>query len=122
MNINSSGFQTSRDKILVLQDPPEAVSSGEHAKDVKGPGSGKLHLPTDPAMTANEPKVGTVVAVGTGRVAHDGSIVPPEVKVGQKVLFPGYAGTKGPAAKMGNQYVILREDELLGWFTEAVEA
>ena len=57
-----------------------------------------------------KPQVAEVVAVGPGNV-KDGTLVKPEVKVGDKVLTNKYAGTE---VKMdGVEYTILGEDDIL---------
>ena len=53
-----------------------------------------------------------VIAVGTGKVLKDGNKVPLEVKVGDKVLVGKYSGSE--VQLDGTEYVILREDEILG--------
>ena len=64
------------------------------------------------AETAKEkPQKGTVLAVGPGRW-ENGSLEPMNVQVGDTVLFAKYAGTE---IKLdGEDYVILREEEILG--------
>jgi chaperonin GroES len=55
---------------------------------------------------------GKVIAVGSGRVEKDGTKIPMQVKVGDRVLFGKYAGTE---IKIDDkEHVILREDEVLG--------
>ena len=57
-----------------------------------------------------KPQVAEVVAVGPGKV-KDGTLVKPEVKVGDRVLTNKYAGTE---VKMdGVEYTILGEDDIL---------
>ena len=57
-----------------------------------------------------KPQVAEVVAVGPGKV-KDGTLVKPEVKVGDKVLTNKYAGTE---VKMdGVEYTILGEGDIL---------
>ena len=57
-----------------------------------------------------KPQVAEIVAVGPGKV-KDGTLVKPEVKVGDKVLTNKYAGTE---VKMdGVEYTILGEDDIL---------
>jgi chaperonin GroES len=53
-----------------------------------------------------------VIAVGNGRILEDGSKVELDVKAGDRVLFGKYAGTE---IKLdGEEYLILREDDILG--------
>ena len=65
-----------------------------------------------PDSAKEKPMEGKVVAVGSGRVGKDGSRVPMEVKVGDRVLFGKYAGQE---IKIDDkEHVILKEDEVLG--------
>jgi chaperonin GroES len=65
-----------------------------------------------PDTAKEKPLQARVVAVGNGRVTDEGKTVPLEVKVGDYVLVGKYAGTE---IKLdGEEYVILREDEVLG--------
>jgi len=58
-----------------------------------------------------------VVSVGTGKRLENGSVVPLEVKEGDRILFGKYSGTE---IKLQNQdYLILREDEIVGILTNA---
>jgi len=75
-------------------------------KEVK---SGGIIIPD----TAKEkPMEGKVIAVGSGRVEKDGTKIPLEVKVGDRVLFGKYAGTEIKIDE--KEHVILREEEILG--------
>jgi chaperonin GroES len=68
---------------------------------------GGLYIPD----TAKEkPQQGEIVAVGPGRYEKD-KRVPPEVKVGDKVLYGKYSGTE--VTIDGEQYLILRESDVL---------
>lgn len=62
-----------------------------------------------PDSAKEKGQTGEVIAVGKGRSLADGSVVPMNVKVGDKVLLPKYAGTDA-----GNDLVIIKEDEILG--------
>jgi chaperonin GroES len=65
-----------------------------------------------PDSAKEKPQEGEVVAVGNGRRLEDGKVVPLDVKVGDRVLFGKYSGSD---IKLdGNEYLILREDEVLG--------
>src|SRR5436190_302267 len=70
---------------------------------------GGLYIPD----TAKEkPQEGEVIAVGNGKLLENGTRVSMEVKEGDKVLFGKYAGTE---IKLdGEEYLILREDDVLG--------
>jgi chaperonin GroES len=65
-----------------------------------------------PDTAKEKPQQARVVAVGSGRVNDEGRVVPPEVKAGDYVLVGKYSGTE---IKLdGEEYVIVREDEILG--------
>lgn len=61
---------------------------------------------------APKPDIGDVVAVGDGRKSKKGNIVPVSIKVGEAVLFTKGAGT--PIRLNGEDYVILKEDDVFG--------
>lgn len=65
-----------------------------------------------PDTAQEKTQLGSVVAVGEGRVAHDGSIKPLTVKAGDTVLFGKFSGTE--VKYDGQEYLILKEDEVLG--------
>ena len=70
-----------------------------------------------PDTAKEKSQEGEVIAVGTGKMLENGSITPPEVKEGDRILFGKYSGTE---IKLENQdYLILREDEIIGVFTKA---
>lgn len=64
------------------------------------------------APTAEEKMItGTVVAVGSGRVAADGKVVPLEVALGDKVAFNRNLATE---LKSGDDtFLLIREDQLV---------
>ena len=70
---------------------------------------GGLYIPD----TAKEkPQEGQVIAVGNGKLLDNGQRVSMDLKAGDKVLFGKYAGTE---IKLdGEEYLILREDDVLG--------
>lgn len=47
-----------------------------------------------PESAQKKPQRGTVEAVGEGRRLEDGSLLAPEVKVGDRVLYAKYGGTE----------------------------
>lgn len=53
---------------------------------------------------------GTVLAVGSGRVCADGTIIPLEVKVGDKIAFNKNFATEISGG--GETVLILREDQI----------
>jgi chaperonin GroES len=65
-----------------------------------------------PDTAKEKPQVAKVVAVGNGRINDKGTVFPLDVKAGEYVLIGKYAGTD---IKLdGEEYLILREDEVLG--------
>jgi len=64
-----------------------------------------------PDTAKEKPVVGEVVAVGPGKVTDDGKTIPPEVKVGDKVLYGKYSGTE--VTIEGDEYLIIRETDIL---------
>ena len=65
-----------------------------------------------PDSAKERPLKGEVLQVGSGKRLEDGTLVPLDVKAGDKVLFGKYAGTE---IKVGGvDHLILREDEILG--------
>ena len=69
---------------------------------------GGIYLPD----TAKEkPQEGEVVAVGPGRATDEGSRIPMELGVGDRVIYSKFAGTE---YKDGDdEYLILRESDVL---------
>jgi chaperonin GroES len=65
-----------------------------------------------PDSAKEKPLTAEVVAVGSGKVLKDGKKIPLEVKVGDKVLIGKYSGSEVKIE--GTEYLILREDEVLG--------
>lgn len=70
---------------------------------------GGLYIPD----TAKEkPQEGEVVAVGKGKRLENGSLVSLDVQAGDRILFGKYSGSD---IKLdGEEYLIMREDEVLG--------
>ena len=65
-----------------------------------------------PDTAKEKPQEGEVVAVGQGKRLEDGKIVPLDVKVGDRILFGKYSGSD---IKLDSEeYLIMREDEVLG--------
>ncbi len=69
-----------------------------------------------PDTAKEKPQQGQVVAIGEGKVMDNGTKITPAVKVGEVVLFGKYSGTE---VKLdGEEYLILREDEIFAVFTK----
>jgi chaperonin GroES len=65
-----------------------------------------------PDSAQEKPAEGEVVAVGPGKLDDNGKRVAPGVKAGEKVLFSKYGGTEVKIE--GEDYLIMREDDILG--------
>ncbi len=73
-----------------------------------------------PDTAKEKPQEGEVIAVGNGRILDNGNKVELDVKAGDRVLFGKYAGTE---IKLdGDEYLILREDDVLGVIQGATKA
>ncbi|MBI4483271.1 MAG: co-chaperone GroES [Acidobacteria bacterium] len=73
-----------------------------------------------PDTAKEKPQEGEVIAVGEGKILDNGKRLEPDVKVGDRILFGKYAGTE---VKIDDEeYLILREDEVLGVLTAAKPA
>jgi chaperonin GroES len=64
-----------------------------------------------PDSAKEKPQRGKVFAVGQGKVRDDGSRQPPDVRDGDTILFGKYSGQEIKID--GEEYLILREDEVL---------
>ena len=73
-----------------------------------------------PDSAKEKSQEGEVVAVGAGKMLENGSVAALEVKSGDRILFGKYSGTE---IKIETQdYLILREDEIIGIFSQAGKA
>ncbi len=73
-----------------------------------------------PDTAKEKPQEGEVIAVGHGKKTEEGKVVPLDVKAGDRILFGKYSGTE---IKIEDQeYLILREDEVLGVIEAAKHA
>ena len=64
-----------------------------------------------PDTAKEKPQEALVVAVGTGKIADDGSTIPMEVSTGDKVLIGKYSGTE--VSLDGEEHLIIRQDDVL---------
>ena len=65
-----------------------------------------------PDSAKEKPQQGRVIAAGSGKVKDDGTRQKPDVKAGDLILFGKYSGQE---IKLdGEEYIIMREDEILG--------
>jgi chaperonin GroES len=65
-----------------------------------------------PDTAKEKPQQAEVVAAGNGKLLDNGERVPLDVKAGDRILFGKYGGSDVKID--GEEYLILREDEILG--------
>ena len=65
-----------------------------------------------PDTAKEKPQEGVVIAAGSGIRKEDGTILPLDVKKGDKILFGKYAGTEIKIE--GEEYLMMKEDDILG--------
>ncbi len=65
-----------------------------------------------PDSAKEKPQHGKVIAAGKGKLEKDGKVTPLDVKAGDTVLFGKYAGQEIKVD--GEEYLIMREEEILG--------
>lgn len=64
-----------------------------------------------PESAAEKPDQGEVIAIGAGKKADNGTVIPMEVKVGDKVLFSKYTGQTVKVD--GEDLLVIQEDDIL---------
>lgn len=70
-----------------------------------------------PDSAKEKPQEGEVIAAGAGKYKEDGSRQTLDVKKGDRVLFGKYSGSE---IKLdGEEFLIMREDEILGIISRA---
>jgi chaperonin GroES len=73
-----------------------------------------------PDTAKEKPQEGEVIAVGEGKYKDDGTRQTLDVKAGDRILFGKYSGSE---IKLdGEEYLIMREDEILGIINRAGQA
>ena len=65
-----------------------------------------------PDSAQEKPQEAEVVAVGHGKRLENGTLVALDVKVGDRILFGKYSGND--IRVDGEEYLIMREDDVLG--------
>ncbi len=70
-----------------------------------------------PDTAKEKPQQGKVIAAGAGKVKDDGKRVALDVKAGDLILFGKYSGQE--IKLEGDEYLIMREDEVLAIIDEA---
>ena len=69
-----------------------------------------------PDTAKEKPQQGKVIAAGRGKLNDDGKLIPLDVKEGDLILFGKYSGQE--IKLEGEDYLIMREDEVLGVMEE----
>jgi chaperonin GroES len=77
---------------------------------------GGLHIPDS---AKEKPQQSEVIAVGPGKRLEDGKLALLDVKPGDRVLLGKYSGSE--ISLDGQEYLIIREDEVLGILEGAAE-
>jgi chaperonin GroES len=73
-----------------------------------------------PDTAKDKPQEGEVISAGKGKISEEGKVRPLDVKEGDRILFGKYSGTE---IKLdGEDYIIMREEEVLGIITGASKA
>ena len=65
-----------------------------------------------PDAGKEKPEIGTVMAVGDGRVTNEGAIIANQLKVGQKVIVPKFGAQV--VVVENETYIIASENDILG--------
>ncbi|MBF0489505.1 MAG: co-chaperone GroES [Candidatus Omnitrophica bacterium] len=65
-----------------------------------------------PDSVKEKPQEGKVIAVGKGKISDNGTVIAPEVKVGDRVLYGKYSGTE-ITTKDGEELLIMKEEDIL---------
>ncbi len=65
-----------------------------------------------PDSAKEKPQEGIVIAAGSGIRKEDGTVLPLDVKEGDKVLFGKYGGTEIKIE--GEELIMMKEDDILG--------
>ncbi len=69
-----------------------------------------------PDTAKERPQEGQVVAVGPGRTTDDGTRLPMEVNVGDRVIYSKFAGAEYKAND--EEYLLLKESDILAKITK----
>ncbi|HEX9749695.1 MAG TPA: co-chaperone GroES [candidate division Zixibacteria bacterium] len=64
-----------------------------------------------PDTAKEKPQEGEVIEIGTGRKTEEGTLIPLEVKKGDRVLYGKYSGTE--VTINHDEFLIMRESDIL---------
>ena len=65
-----------------------------------------------PDMGQEKPEVGTVLAVGPGRISTDGTLIPNRIEVGVTVMVPKFGAQT--VVVENETYIVVGESDVLG--------
>ena len=65
-----------------------------------------------PDTVKEKPQEGEVVAIGSGSRQENGTIIPLDVKVGDRVLFGKWSGTEIKVD--GEDFLVMKESDIMG--------
>lgn len=65
-----------------------------------------------PDSATEKPMQGEIIAAGKGKKLEDGTVLPLDVQVGDKILFTKYAGSEIKVD--GEELLVMREDDIVG--------
>jgi chaperonin GroES len=72
-----------------------------------------------PDSAKDKPQEGEVISAGKGKISEEGKVRPLDVKEGDRILFGKYSGTEIKID--GEDFIIMREEEVLGILTGAAK-
>ena len=72
-----------------------------------------------PDMGQEKPEIGTVLAVGPGRISTDGTLIPNRIEVGQTVMVPKFGAQV--VVVENETYVMASENDVLGIIKQKTE-
>jgi chaperonin GroES len=73
-----------------------------------------------PDSAKDKPQEGEVISAGKGKISEEGKVRPLDVKEGDRILFGKYSGTEIKID--GEDFIIMREEEVLGVLSGAAKA
>jgi len=89
-------FRPLHDRVLVERIEEEVTSAG-------------IVIPDN---AKEKPSRGKILAVGSGKVSSEGTVLPLAVKLNDVVLFGKYSGTDVKID--GKDYLVMREEDIMG--------
>jgi chaperonin GroES len=125
MNVQSSSPAKTRQRGPAVRHDPASGSAALHARPLHDrlivqrltEGEQTIGGIIVPESAQEKPQKGRVVAVGNGKVNDEGERIPLDVKAGDLILFGKY--TSQEVKLGGDEYLIMREDEVLAVLDES---